>query len=730
MKLQLTVLFFFFTVLFSLSLQSQTIPLKGVVRDADSFEPLTGASVTLKGTTLGSSTNEEGEFSFSIPKDSILLLNVSIIGYEEFETEINTAEHDSLFFMIELEEEHLEEEEFIVTATRTVRAIDDVPVRVEAIPQEEVEEKLLMTPSNVAMLLNESTGMRVQTTSATSNSANLRIQGLAGRYTQLLTDGIPNFGGLSSGFSLTQLPPLNLRQVEVVKGATSALYGTDAISGVVNFITKVPQPEEEFQALVNATTQNGFDVATFYSKQHGDIGTTILVSRNTQDHALVDDDMFADVPEFKRFLVTPKLTYNFSEQLSAIVSFGYMEEERTGGILGFTSQPLTNPLYVETINTNRTDVAGSTKYEPSPDKALLFKFATAQLKRDAVFGTLPFNATQSLFYSELQYTVDYEKQTLVLGAAFTSDILTDRTTTHSLPLDYRYNSFGLFVQDELALTEITTILLSGRLDAHNEFGTFITPKISAMVRPSSSLTMRLGIGTGFKAPTIFVEEIEETRYQNIKTTGNLSAEGSQSLSFDVNWKTLIGEVGVTTNAALYLTNIDRALIADDDSLAQNILYLRNADDRTFSRGGELSLKLAYEDFKLSLGYTYTFATQNDRNRIYELALNPRHSFGAILFYENHHQKFKIGLENYWTGTQRLERNPWRDYSPSYWITGLIAEKGFGIVRLFVNFENIFDTRQTRFEPIIDGDQLSTFRTLPIYAPLEGRVINGGVRLIL
>jgi len=312
---------------------SQSINIKGVVRDADSFEPLAGASVAISGTTLGSSTNEEGEFSFSVPRDSNFVLNVSIIGYEEYETEINTVEHDSLFLMIELEAEHLEEEEFVVTATRTVRAIDDVPVRVEAIPQEEVEEKLLMTPSNVAMLLNESTGMRVQTTSATSNAVNLRIQGLAGRYTQLLTDGIPNFGGLSSNFSLTQLPPLHLRQVEVVKGATSALYGPDAISGVVNFITKEPTPEGEFQALINGTTQKGFDIAAFYSKLFDDFGATLLVSKNTQEMFYVDGDSFADVAEYQRLSIAPKLNLNFSEKLNAIVTFGYTEENRTGGKL-------------------------------------------------------------------------------------------------------------------------------------------------------------------------------------------------------------------------------------------------------------------------------------------------------------------------------------------------------------------------------------------------------------
>lgn len=216
--------------------------------------------------------------------------------------------------------------------------------------------------------------------------------------------------------------------------------------------------------------------------------------------------------------------------------------------------------------------------------------------------------------------------------------------------------------------------------------------------------MRAGGGTGFKAPTIFIEEVEERGLQNVQLSGGIEAEKSLSGSFDINWRSLISdEIAMTVNAAAYFTRLDNALVADDDSLAIGSLFLRNATGETISRGAEVSTKFNYDDFKPSLDYTFPYATQNDRDQTYELELNPRHSLGLVLMWESEEVGAKVGFEAYYTGTQRLEDHPRGDRSPDYWITGLLAEKAFGPLRLFINFKNFTDTRQTRFEPIIVGN---------------------------
>ena len=156
-------------------------------------------------------------------------------------------------------------EEITVSATRSDRRLQDEPLRVEVIDREEIEEKALMTPGSVAMLLGETTGLRVQTIAPSLGAANVRIQGLRGRYAQLLADGLPLYGAGGDSLNLLQVPPLDLGQVEVIKGAASALYGASALGGVINLVSRRPR-DNEAQVLVNATSQFGRDVTTWVAR--------------------------------------------------------------------------------------------------------------------------------------------------------------------------------------------------------------------------------------------------------------------------------------------------------------------------------------------------------------------------------------------------------------------------------------------------------------------------------
>ena len=150
-----------------------------------------------------------------------------------------------------------------VSATRSERRIEDDPVRVEVLDVEEVEEKLLMTPGDITMMLNETSGLRVQVTSPSLGGASVRVQGLRGRYTQVLSDGLPLYGGQTGGLGLLQIPPMDLGGVEVIKGVASALYGGTALGGVINLTSRRPTAEPIRDLLLNRTTLGGTDVVLF-----------------------------------------------------------------------------------------------------------------------------------------------------------------------------------------------------------------------------------------------------------------------------------------------------------------------------------------------------------------------------------------------------------------------------------------------------------------------------------
>lgn len=718
----------------------------GVVTDASTGAPLPGANVVLRGTRIGASSDELGAFLLTGVPAGPGALEASLIGYEETSFEVEVAAGETLRVAVRLAVAHEEMEEVVVTGTRTVRSIADVPVRVEVIPEEEVEEKLLMTPSSVAMLLNESTGMRVQTTSAASSAANLRIQGLSGRYTQLLTDGIPNFGGLAAGFSITQMPPLNLRQVEVIKGATSALYGPDAIGGVVNFITKRP-PEGEgtaFSGLVNATTASGADGAVYAAtRTSGSFGATLFASGNTQSLHDVDGDRFGDIAAYDRISASGKVFLGGDGGTAGAIAAGFLAEDRTGGAMESALPSGAGPSYSEKVRTRRADLSGELDLPFGGGRTFFLKGAAANLRRDARYGGSSFDATQRFLHLDAQIGTPFGGgHELLAGTVFSLEELEDRTPEAARtpaagggaipPRNYTHRSPALFLQAEWAIAPRWSAVTGARADFHNVHGTIVTPRASVRHSPGGGITVRAGAGGGFKAPTIFTEELEEAGFRNVRSPGPLSPERAVSGSFDINWKTLPGGgFSLDVNAAAYLTRLADAVTVDADSLASGgAIDLRNATGPSLARGGELSLKIGLGDLKLFLGYTYLYATLEDRGLTEEAAYNPRHSAGMVLFYEAHESGFKAGLETYWTGRQRLERNPYRSVSPDYFLTGLIAEKALGHLRLFINFENIFDTRQTRWDRVFTGDlTVDGYRPVPVYAPLEGRVINGGVRLV-
>jgi outer membrane receptor for ferrienterochelin and colicins len=240
-----------------------------IVKDKSTKEPLVGVTCHISGTGIGNTTEIHGVVTISDVPEGAREVVFQYVGYETVKNQLvfPVNETDTLEVMLASNEEELEG--ITISSTRSSRTISDIPTRVEFIAGEELEEKGNMKPGDIRMLLAESTGIQTQQTSATSATASIRIQGLDGRYTQILKDGFPLYSGAASGLGLLQIPPLDLKQVEVIKGSSSTLYGGGAIAGMVNLISKTPTDERDLRFIVNGTSAGGLDVSGFTERRPG-----------------------------------------------------------------------------------------------------------------------------------------------------------------------------------------------------------------------------------------------------------------------------------------------------------------------------------------------------------------------------------------------------------------------------------------------------------------------------
>ena len=614
----------------------------------------------------------------------------------------------------------VEEDTVIISATRLSRSINNTSTRIEVISGEELTEKGNMKPGDIRMILNESTGIQTQQTSATSYNAGIRIQGLEGRYTQLLRDGYPLYAGFAGGLSLLQIAPLDLKQVEVIKGAASTLYGGGAIAGIVNLVSKTPGNEPEYKFLSNFTSASGLDISGFYGEKYGRVGLTVFGSRNSNapfDPAAIG---FTAIPKFDRYTINPRL---FFYHAKTIADFGvsFIGEKRLGGSIQYIKNGGNG--FFESNRSNRITTQFGLTHTFNAATKLTFKNSVSRFERLLAIPFYSFDATQLSTFSELTVNHTREKSQFVFGSSLVTENFTEQRQLTFPVRDFYYRTIGLFVQHLWDVHNKVTLESGLRGDYINQFGFEILPRLSILLRPSAKLSTRIGGGFGYKPPSLFTEEAERRQFQNILPIDLLNSKNERSLGFnwDINYSTMVGGVNFSINQLFYFTRLNRPLVLNSSS--GNTYSFVNGDGYLNTKGMETNIRFVIDDFKLFIGYTFTDATTYFNGMKSPLPLTAKHRLNNVLMYEIE-DKLKVGVEAYYFSKQRLSDG---SDGRSYWITGLMAEKLWEKFSLFINFENFSDTRQTKFGPIFTG---STSNPLfkEIYAPVDGFVINGGLKI--
>jgi len=700
---------------------------KALVKEHHTEETLAGVNVLLLNTQLGSATNENGFVEIKNIPSGTYEIRFSFVGYKDEFITITCPLSEGKIFEIELEPEAEELEEISISSTRSSRLIINEPTRVEVIAGEEVDEKITMDPSNISMMLNESTGIQVQQTSAASANNSFRIQGLEGRYTQLLRDGFPLYSGFSGSLSIVQVPPLDLRQVEIIKGSSSTLYGGGAIAGLINLISKDPNPNGELSFLLNGTSAGGIDLSCYYSNKFENTGITFLASRNTQAVYDNNDDKFSDLPEIERYSLSPKLHIYFNDKNNLVIGGTFITEERTGGAIPeIDGTQDTVYTYTEKNKSNR--FASQIKYDHliTADSRMTIKNSVGYFNRDLFLPSYSFSGKQLSSFSEAVLISAREKFEWLLGLNLITEKFIDESNVNN-KRDYFDLTLGMFSQFTVDLSEIHSAEAGLRLDYEKDYNFFFLPRISFLSKWDEHITTRIGGGLGYKLPTIFTESSEEIGFQNVLPIDKdkVKAEKSLGVSFDINYTSILFDViTLSFNNLFFYTKINDPLILIPNLLNTDFLMFTSFVGHYDTQGLEINLKLTYHHIKLFAGYTFTnIISHNSTKKV--LHLTPKHKLGLVLIFEEH-ENYRIGLEAYYTGTQKLSDNiKGRDF----WTNGFMIEKHFENFSLFLNFENFLDTRQSKYGPMFNGLP-SNPDFVEIYAPTDGRIINGGIKIKL
>jgi len=615
-------------------------------------------------------------------------------------------------------------DEVIVTSSRTNSRIENTPTRVEVLGLEEMNEENNIKPGNIMSLLGDIAGIQMQQVSASSGNTLARIQGLNGRYTQLLKDGMPLFGGLSGNFGIMQIPPMDLKQIEIIKGSASTLYGGDAIGGIINLISKSPEFKKDVSFTLNQTSLAETNINGYYAKRNNKWGFTLFAGQTFQNHLDIDHDGLTDVAQVNSTVIHPKLIGYLSPKSNIIVNYSGTFDTRKGGETAYFNHH-DNTFYHVASTIQRHNFDAKWQYDSTENSNFIVKGSGSFLNQKIDTKEYLFEANQTIFYSEASYFHKSEKMNWVTGINCNGDVFKDKSASF-LPLvkDYANTTLGAFVQNTFKPTEKWIIESGFRYDITSKYGNFPLPRLSMLYKINHAFSTRINGGLGYKSPTVLSYVDIETELNTINNNAVLAAEQSKGCNVDVNYKKRFSNgLDITVNQSFFYTAITNPIY--NSSSMPTIVSLQNAHQSVISKGFQSYCRLQMDDLELYVGYVFTDIKKEYDTQHKDFQVTPKHNFSMTLFYESSEQ-WRFGIESSLIANQ-LDEN-YRSVKDYVLAAAMIQYKvkQFTVV---LNAENVFDFKQSKYGNIYSGTTNNpTFHKL--WAPIDGRVVNLSVKYAL
>ena len=611
------------TPLFSLPAMAATdAHIAGHVLDAHSGEHLSFVNVQVEGTALGCLTDESGHFYLKNLPEGQLTIIFSMIGYETEKRTI-TLHRDTLVEMnVRIAETSFMIDNVVVTANKYETKQKEVATIVNIIPPLIIEST---TSNSMADVLNFQTGLRVEETCSNCGVPQIRINGLEGQYTQILMDSRPIFSSLASVYGLEQLPAGMVDRIEVIRGGGSALYGANAIAGVVNIITKEPNRNSLSISNSSAFTEQGtYDINTSMNAsvvaENQKAGLFLFgVQRNRQQYDR-DDDGYSDIPHLNSTTVGFRSYFKTSDYSKITAEYHHTSEFRRGGYGIDSLQPHESPL-CEQLKHNIDAATAKWDMYTADNKHFVSAYTSFQhIARDSYFGT-NYNpnaygkSTDIVSVTGAQYRFSYPcglmNADLSAGAEYSYNQLRDQILGYDRNTLQKVHLGGGYVQNEWKNKE-WSILIGGRLEQHSLLDKPVfSPRANVRYTPIDPIILRLSYASGYRAPQIYEEDLHVGAVGGevslITLDENLKPEYSHSVSGSVDLYKRLGKWDMNFTLEGFFTQLNDVftLVENGHDAQGNLLLTRTNASGARVAGLNVEAKVGYGHLlSFQAGYTY------------------------------------------------------------------------------------------------------------------------------
>ncbi|MFN7116981.1 MAG: TonB-dependent receptor [Saprospiraceae bacterium] len=743
----------FFLMIAPCLLWAQTASVTG--RLTANERPLEFANILLKGTAFGTSTDSTGSFLLAdIPPGQYELI-ASMIGFQQITRKINLKYGEKLHVgNIILEENALGLQEVVVTGTMKGTYISDSPIKIDVITAKQLDTYLPTASSSIVESIQLLNGVQEVVACGICYTNSISINGLPGAYTAVLMDGTPIYGNLAAVYGLNGIPNMIIDRFEVIKGPSSTLYGSEAVAGVINIITKDPAKQPLLSLDIMGTSHlesfGNVAIAPKLGKVNGYIGLNYAYINDFDDF---NNDNFGDQINLDRYSFFTKWNLDRKSNKKLTLTGKYYYEDRRNGVEEFLKNRNYKKLrgsdliYGESIYTNRAELFGT--YEFNTKANLRVDYSLSHHIQDSYYGSDYYKAEQNIAFANIIWNKISGKHDILAGATTRYQYYDDNTFATQSP-DYQFIP-GVFLQDEWTLNPHFTLLGGARLDHYDAHGIIFAPRLNIKYKPSTWTTLRTNFGTGFRVVNLFTEDHAfVTGQRTVEIIGDLQPERSYNISFNFNHIFTLGESQGSIDLESYYTYFTNKIIPDYDTPGKIIYANSEGHAETMGIGVNINQNFTFP-LNINLGVNIQRVTQTEPDESNTLKTSnieyaPEWSSVFTANYRWKKPQITLAYTLRLTGPMALplvydldaQGNPLPQPRPTrsepFAFQNLQISKDFSKqFNLYIGIQNLFNYRQ-QFSPLVGFNDPTTppgfsqyFDTAYAFSPLHGREFYTGIK---